>query len=294
MTIPEVLDELGVEYRRQGESPHVTAGWVGTCCPYCGGGDGNYGLGFPIDGFASNCWKCGSHPVVEAICQLTGGKVRPPDVISLLGPRARHAPRPKSAGTLKVPAGVGPLLPAHEKYLRGRGLNPSEIVRLWGVGGIGPHGGKLSWRLYAPITSHGEVVSWTTRSIADNPKNRYLSASPSEESAHHKDILYGADLTRDSVVVVEGPADCWAVGPGAVATLGVGYTPAQVFALSKFPRKTVCMDSDGEAQRRGRALARVLECFPGSPVNVVTLASGKDAAECSEGEIKELRKRFLE
>jgi DNA primase len=100
-------------------------------------------------------------------------------------------------------------------------------------------------------------------------------------------------LVRHAVIVCEGPIDAWTIGPGAVATCGLGYTRSQLMELSQFPVRVVCFDREPAAQKRARRLARQLQVFPGE-THVVELETGKDANECQRNEIMELRKQFLD
>jgi DNA primase len=194
------------------------------------------------------------------------------------------------AGKLKIPPGVGLLAKAHRKYLQGRGFDPDRIARLWGVQGIGI-AARYSWSLFIPIQYRGETVSWTTRSIGDKGK-RYSNAPVAEEAIPAKELLYGNDLARQCIIIVEGPADAWAIGPGAVATMGLNYTPAQLNKMIKYPVRVVCFDSETQAQWRANRLADELARYSGE-THRVKLETGKDAAEADSDEIAELRKRFL-
>jgi hypothetical protein len=230
-------------------------------------------------------------PLVDALAEASGAphaKVRALLTGLLRDARVRDE-RPR--GKLVIPKGVGPMLPAHRNYLKGRGLDPDAVARLWGVQGIGM-APRLAWRLWIPIHRHGKTVSWTTRALYDS-KLRYLNAKPDEEALPAKSLLYGADLARHAVAVQEGPLDAWAVGPGAVATLGVGHTKEQVLEMAKFPVRVIVFDAEPEAQRRARRLAADLSCFPGVTHNV-TWESGKDASRCDPAEVAEFRRRFLE
>ena len=102
--------------------------------------------------------------------------------------------------------------------------------------------------MFIPFHYQGEVVSWLTRSIGDKGQ-RYISASEGEESMDHKGLLYGANHCGHACVVVEGPLDAWAIGPGAVALCGTGYSRAQLLRISKFPVRVICLDRGIEAQR---------------------------------------------
>jgi hypothetical protein len=196
-----------------------------------------------------------------------------------------------SRGIFTPPAGLGPLLPAHLRYLEGRGYEPAALVRLWGLGGLGlcP---RYAWRLFVPVTFRGRDVSWTTRAIVDGPGVvRYLSAPADCESVPAKHLVYGFDYVRHAAVIVEGPADVWRVGPGAVATLGLAYTPHQLKQLATVPVRVVAFDKGTDAQMKARQLCRQLAAFPGKTLRVEL--SGKDPGESPESEIAELRAAFL-
>jgi DNA primase len=177
------------------------------------------------------------------------------------------------------------------RYLSKRGFDYKEIQWLWQIKGIGIAERKLMWRLFIPVLHNNEVVSWTTRSIRDNTKYKYISAGPEQELLPHKNILYGSDYARHTVIIVEGPLDVWRIGPGAVATFGTAFTKQQVLALLKYPRRVVCYDNEKEAQDQALKLCDALGVFGGETLNV-TLES-KDPDEAKPKEIKRLRK-FLE
>jgi hypothetical protein len=239
------------------------------------------------------CWYCGRHRPAETLSLLSGRDVR--ECIDLLGDteRRRKALERIARGRVKPPPDVGPLQSAHRDYLASRGFDPDEIAAVWGVRGIGLGGGRLAWHLFIPITVGGETLSWTTRSINPKQSRRYHGAAPDEEAWPAKKLLYGEDLAAHAVAVVEGPASAWAFGPGAVATLGTGYTPTQVARVARFPVRVVCFDAEPAAQRRADALCRQLECFPGSTKRAV-LETGKDPAEARSSEVRRLRETVLQ
>jgi hypothetical protein len=137
----------------------------------------------------------------------------------------------------------------------------------------------------------GAQVSWTTRAIGDRVEQRYISASAEEESVNIKHCVYGRDLCHHSVVIVEGPADAWAVGPGAGALFGTAFSQAQVNSLIDIPHRIVCFDSSPDAQARAEELAHQLSCFPGVTENAILDA--KDPGCASAKEIALLRKIAL-
>jgi hypothetical protein len=289
MNYTELLQQLGIRFVSEGHH-HCRPGWVQMDCPNCGHSSGKYHLGFNKGRGYFNCWVCGPKPTVETLCILSGQSAS--YIIGLLREAlpTREAKPLRPKGQLKVPKGVSPLGKPHRKYLRSRGFDPDEIATIWGVQGIGISA-RLSWRLFIPIQYRYETVSWTTRAIGD-VETRYISAAPEEESVYHKHLLYGADMAGHGIVVTEGPTDAWAIGPGAVATLGLGYTLEQLELIKAYPVRAVCFDNSPDAQRRARKLTDRLSLFLGE--TYLVNMSGKDPATSPKREVRELRRRFLD
>jgi hypothetical protein len=284
MTIQEILNEYRIDFLESGHH-HCRAGWLQIRdCPFCN--SDNYTLGWNIAANYSSCWRCGHHHADKLLAALEIGRER---VLELLASVDTGLPRERERSriSLKIPPGIGPLLPAHRDYLRERGFNPAYIVWRWAVQGIGVSA-RLGWRLYIPIFKQGKQVSWTTRAIGSHAQPRYLSASADEESFNHRRLIYGMDFCRTSIVAVEGPIDAWRIGPGAGALFGITFLPAQVLLLAKFPRRYICLDSSPEAQVRARELVNQLAVFPGVTENIVLDA--KDPGEASPREIRQLRR----
>lgn len=293
MNIIEVLQELRIDYREHGTHKNVRAGWIGLQCRSCTiGKSGDFKLGVPVNGFVAVCWTCGKRRLTDTLVELSG---RPwQEVKKLLGGLERQAFRTEERrGKLVPPKGLGPLQGVHRKYLRARGFDPDELERLWGVQGIDFSGGRLAWRLFIPIQFRGETVSWTTRALAETQGPRYVNAAPEQEAVSARTLLFGDDLARHAVVCCEGPLDAMAVGCGAVATLGLRFTDAQVVRLAEFPSRIICFDAEPAAQRRAEELATRLESLPGRTF-VYRLDSGKDCAEASKQEIQSIRRQFLD
>jgi hypothetical protein len=288
MKFVDTLRELHIPYRESGHE-HCRVGWIQLDCPRCAVKD-HFRLGYNISSHYMNCWHCGRLNVVEVLAELSG---RPAKEVARL---FKDLDRPTIKRTvirrnLKLPKGLKPLSERHSQYLQNRGYDPLKIVRLWGVLGIETVPLRLAWRLFIPIHLEGDVVSWTTRSIAHDAHVRYLSASMEEESVPHKELLYGADYARASIVVVEGPLDVWSIGPGAVATCGVGYSQKQLLRMVDYPVRTVCFDNEPKAQQRARRLADALSMYPGVTYNVTLDA--KDPGSATPQEIRQLRRTCL-
>ena len=282
MEIKDLLNELGVRYVE--EHRNVRHGWIGLDCPWCGT-IGKYHLGISLEDKFASCWQCGYHSLPAVLVELSslsyGEAKRRVGQVRGVGPQER--PR---TGSLRLPEGLGPLGAPHIAYLRSRGVD-ARIERFWGLRGIGL-ASRLAWRIFIPVVDRGETVTWTTRSIGDGG---YVSARPDEEKVPIKHCLYGIDHMRHAAVVVEGPADAWRIGPGAVATFGINYTQEQVRRLAEIPIRAVCFDREPGAQRQARKLCRTLEAYPGRTERVELDAD--DPGSASEEEVSALRERFF-
>lgn len=268
---------------------HGRGGWLNFDCAWCGQGTGKFHMGVNLAGAYVNCWKCGPHRLVDTLVELGIPRKEAWDAYKVVKPaQGRH--QPVQRGSLSLPRSE-PLRTPHRRYLSRRGFVSDEIVRLWSVSGIRFTPG-LEWRLLIPIYHRGEVVSWTTRATAKGAKQRYISASPKQESMNHKHLLYGEDYCRHAIIVHEGPLDVWATGPGAVATCGTSWSQAQVKRIAEYPVRVVCYDTTSDAQNRAKALCDLLDVYPGNTYNVV-LESGEDAADADPAELNQLRDQFL-
>lgn len=299
MTFQEILDNHGVSYLTEGHH-HCRPGWVQFDCPFCGRGSNAYHMGYSLEGNYVSCWRCRGHGLVATVMELCDIDYR--SAKSLLGgisegfPAARKIER---RGTLVMPKGLGPLLAPHCKYLRDeRSLDPAILAKFWrlqGLNAIGrvkpPDRGliALAWRIFIPYIEQGEVVSWTTRTISPMVTQRYIAAPANCEAVDHKTLLFGEHLTsRHAVVAVEGEFDAMKVGPGCVAVGGTAFKMAQVNRLSRYLKRTVCFDSENDAQKRAVELVDLLSAFPGETINVCLDA--KDPGAASDKELQQLRR----
>lgn len=286
VNIIEVLDELGIEHRRNGESKDVRSGRVGIRCPWCGRGE--YSLA--VTPFVS-CWRCGKHRLGDSLAEASGRSLH--EVLRLLGNVVSEREEVEDKrGKLRLPKGLAPMGKVHRRYLSSRGFDPDEIEDVWHVQGIGI-AERLAFRLFIPVRNRtGKLVSWTTRSLNEDKYNRYVTASPDEEIENPKTLLYGEHLAGHGIVIVEGPTDAWRIGPGAVATLGVSWTEAQFACILRHPVRAVLYDSEPEAQRQAQRLCDRLSVHEGVTVRL-ELETAKDPGSADQAEIDEIRRRFL-
>jgi hypothetical protein len=288
MTIRDVLVELRIPFVDPGGHSHVTSNFFGVDCIHCSPNSGKYKLGIAVNGRGAHCWTCGRMNITEVLSTLSNRPYR--EISRLLtgvGLDLTRAVRTPPSGILVKPRGIGPLLGPHRRYLERRGFDPDWISEHYGVQGIGL-AANLAWSIYIPIHQNKREVSWTTRGLTAAGR-RYWAASPEEEVVSRRNLLYGADYARHGVIVVEGVFDAMRIGDGAVATFGSGYSQAQVALIASYPRRIIVLDNEPDAKLQAIRLANNLESLPGRTLRV-GLTTGKDPAEASEGEIRELRK----
>lgn len=293
MTPAELIRELRVT-TAPADHHHSRPGWIQMDCPYCTPDSRRYRLGFNLRAGFFSCWMCKTLPLVPTLARLTGREYG--ELKRLTGgmDRDRGIPLTRDVirGELKLPTGRGKLRSVHRKFLKERGYDPDHIAEEWGVQGISELGGRYSWRLFIPVLLGRQIVSWTTRAVVEGggaDHRRYDAAPEDSESYPAKRLLYGEEKCGHSVLVVEGPLDVWAVGAGAVCTMGAAVSTAQIARLAKFPVRYICMDAEPDAQRVAKKLEHALDVFEGETHNVV-LETGKDASRCSPKELRKLRK----
>lgn len=289
MRFEDLLNELGIDFRRSGHE-HCRPGWVQLDCPFCSKGWQHYRLGYNLAKRFCHCWCCGFHPTAQVLAEHTGQDVS--RFYRALGEvDTIRFTEERTQGKLELPRGVCSLKEPHKEYLRSRSYDPDDLAKRWNIQGT-DFDSPLPWRIFIPIVYRGEVVSWSTRRLHDDDKQRYQAAELRQEKVHRSELLYGEDYcTKHTIIVVEGFFDVWRIGEGAVATMTTSYTRAQLRRMSKYPRRVVCFDSEKAAQARASKLLDDLQAFPGETYGVKLWA--KDPSAADPKEITELRERFL-
>ena len=290
MTFEEILQDNNIATAGD-DHHHARQGWIQFDCPWCGQDTGKFHMGYNEQGKFVNCWRCGSHSLVDTLIKLTGLHYRHIKMILEDIDDGIHIKIEKTKGNYKPPNNVGVLGKAHKNYLIGRKFDWETLERLWDLQGIGISA-SLGWRLFIPVHHHGKPVSWTTRSISDTVTAKYINAKPEEEDVPLKSLLYGEEYVRHAIVICEGPSDVWRIGPGAVATMGIGYTQAQMLRMIQYPIRAVCFDNDLRAQERAKKLTDDLSAFPGETLNI--LIDEADPGVASPSTVKKIRDMFLE
>lgn len=131
MTFKEILSEYNIPTGPAGHY-HVREGWIQIDCPYCSLDTQGWYMGYSIEGNFVNCWRCGSHRLINTVIELTKLSYR--EVEKLLDKlESQHFEKKKPLGKLVIPTGIKKLQPAHIRYLQGRGFDYKEIERVWKI-----------------------------------------------------------------------------------------------------------------------------------------------------------------
>jgi len=274
---------------------HYRPGWIQIACPFCTGNPG-FHLGFNTAKGYFNCWRCGWKSVADVVQKLSNCSIYEVEQIVKsyqirpgIGVAKDDSKQKAKAPSCKLPMGTNPMSPRHKKYLAGRGYDPDELSEVWGLLGTGPVG-PYCHRVVAPVLLDGKLVSYQCRDITGKSAIPYKACSIDQEVVHHKEILYGEDMVyADSIVIVEGIADAWKLGPGAVSTFGIGFTTPQVLRIKRYQYRFILYDNDPkrEGQVAAKKLANILMGFDGT-TEIVNLKNVKDPGELDKMDAKQL------
>ena len=283
---------------------HFRPGWINTHCPFCSGSQ-DYHLGYSLEGHYFYCWRCGWKSQEYALSGVLGisfGKAK-----ALIGSyKVRQTSPDRAESTISdrpistyLPKGTKPLTASHKVYLKSRGFDPQELVEMWGLKAT-DHTAENSWkwRIVIPIYFEQEMVSYITRTIGNRP-DKYRACPKSLEKIQHKKILYGWDgpiggthVVGPTVIVVEGPADVWRIGPGALAVFGDQPSSEQISLLKRFNRLFIMFDGDDAGRNAGEKLAWRMSGM-GVDTTQIILPDKKDPGELDKNEVLKIRERVF-
>lgn len=277
--------------------PNTSPGWVQIKCPHCR--DKTNHCGINVASMHVNCWKCGHHFLDNTISELLGiTKKESKELINIYIKSARYhlqkEEKLKPVTSITLPEGTGDLTKLHRDYLLSRNFSPKKIKKIFGIKGTS-HLGDYAFRIIAPITYNGRLVSYQGRDVTGRSSIRYKACEKSNEIIHHKHMLYAIDHAKElsrTVVVVEGITDVWRLGPGAVCTFGTSWKQAQLLLLFKhFDNIFIIFDPEEPAQEKAHALAWGLSSL-GKTVEIIT-GLDTDPGDMSEEEAEKLMTNFL-
>lgn len=266
MDIIRLYRDYGVDHKAEGHK-HTRPGWVNTECPFCTGNPGMH-LGWNLKEEYFFCWRCGWHAPIATLSELL--KLEPRTIIPILKQyelnRTVYNQSKIEKKTFKFPSSLSHLKTSHKKYLKGRGFDPDKLEVEWMLQGTSPVSrlDNLSYkfRILIPFYWNGEVVSFDSRDITENQKEKYLACPAYYETIGHKEILYGDQEQWDPQlgICVEGPTDVWRLGKMAFATSGIQYKREQIRIMSNtFKRIAVVYDDDPQAQVQAKKLVAELK-----------------------------------
>lgn len=233
-------------------------GWINVSCPFCGRLD-KYFLGFEEDTGRLSCWQCGWKRTIDVVAKLANvSKGKAWHLVSQYSGfiLKRKKKNKQCAEYCKLPPHQ-PLSSKHYKHLASRGISKEMLEPYQPVAAepVGPY----KHRIIFPIYFHGTLVSyqgydWTRRS-----KMKYKACPLVGEVVPHQEIFFGLDLVpSNKVVVVEGVMDAIKLGPGAICCFGISWTKEQANLLKQFEEVFIMFDSEVEAQRQARRLAKAI------------------------------------
>lgn len=295
------LEDNDVYFRLSGKN--VGRGWVGFQCPFCEG-SGEHG-GVHLGHKYFSCWQCAESAqppkLIKQILNCSWAKAyevlnKYSDRETAMSSWATPKVKGNSLRPVHLPALTGPLTGPGGHYLSSRGFNPESIEAKYGVKESGPLG-DYKFRLIIPIYFNKELVSFTSRDYTGKGEPKYKAQPIDEAMIPSKNCLYNIDTVKDDLIIVEGPADVWRMGDGAVALFGTSCSLAQQEILfrwwthttkkSKRKKKAIIL-LDPETSVATDKLYYTLASFIRN-IKIVDL-SGKDPADLTQQEAMNLKK----
>jgi len=265
MNVLKVLDHFAISYIS--DHPKVCQGAVGICCPLCG--ETNFKRGIFLDNGISSCWKCGNSMTLyrllhtlkgisyDEFCEVANIPKYTESVKSDLNTIfAKNKPVKKEKKIFSFynymkyfkKDYTSPII---NNFLKERNFSLDFLFRYDCYYAIA---GDYQQRLIIPIyRGMDEVVSFAAYDFTHTSKSKYLF--PKDSNIH--DYLYSAGrpaYDNDTIVLVEGVFDAWAVGlyKPAYALFGKTIHQAQVNFLINTTKLTnrilILLDGDATLQ----------------------------------------------
>jgi DNA primase len=302
--IVSFLEDNDIYHRSSGKN--VGKNYVGFRCPFCEGDGEHGGVSLIHKGFS--CWQCAesaSPPkLIKQILNCSWAKAY--EILRKYSNREAamsswaNIPTVKgrSSRPVHLPALTGPLTGPGGHYLSSRGFNPEAIEAKYGVKESGPLG-DYKFRLIIPIYFKKELVSFTSRDYTGKGEPKYKAQPVDEAMIPANDCLYNIDTVKDDLLIVEGPADVWRMGDGAVALFGLSCSVSQQEMLFRWwmhvlkvkkrrHKKRVVMLLDPKTKRAADKIYYALTSFI-RDIKIIEL-EGKDPAELTQQEAMNLKK----
>ena len=281
------LDEREIHYDTEGRN--VTAGWANTACPFCG--DKSNHLGINLTSKNISCWKCATKDnIFKLIMEYEDCSFGKALAIARTYQNylKEHVQRETVyAEKFIVPTGVTDKpTKNHIDYLKNRDFNPNHIINTFGLLFGGPIG-TYKHRIIIPYFLNKKIVTFSARSIAKEPKVKYLLYPFEKSILDPKRTIYNIDSVQNTIMIVEGPTDAWRLGAGAGATSGVQFTSYQLAMLQQKQIKNGFLIFDGEAQEEAHKMASQLNFM--DHVEVIDIGED-DPGSMTDRDVLDLKK----
>ena len=274
---------------------NVTKGWINIQCPFCD--DTHNHLGINKTRTAFSCWRCPEQGWIgklvgeleqcdyEQSIQLLKDYSHDTENVSTVKYQIKHS----FTGKVLPMSASKEFLPVHLNCLKQRRYDPKYLIKKYDLYACGMASHEVQYRIIIPVKLNNRIVSFVGMDATGKHKIKYMQSLIEESIIPSKNTLYNIDSVIDIMVIVEGIADVWRLGDGAIATFGVGYSQSQLDMIVSHPAKRIFVMFDGEkeAQKIAENLSKSVSVF-NKYVEIIKLNQG-DPDDLSEQDIYHLR-----
>jgi hypothetical protein len=296
MSLEQLYIDYNIPFAEEGDR-HYRKDWLNTSCPLCTGNPGQH-LGYNLRGNYYVCHRCGGHGTIFILAKLLNVNsekakqlAKEYSIKRFTNKKGKEAEPTINIHPFKFPTGMMKMNKRANEYLQGRGFDYKLLKKEFNLSCTGPIGVldnyPYQFRIIAPITWEGSIVSFQSRDYTGKQEKRYLACPKARETIHHKHILYINPKMKNEVgLCVEGITDVWRFVDKAFGTFGIKYTPEQVRVIGKLYKKIfTAFDPEPQAQKEAKKLKAELN-FRGVEVENILL-------DTDPGEMKQSEANYL-
>lgn len=281
--------------------------WTNVYCPYCGDSYNHYQLGFSDKDEFCSCWKCGWHPLDEALSLIL--RISKKEVNKLLSQYRIQSTSKNNKIVIKKKLELPNIgfTDQEYSYLIKRHFNPRKLQKEFKVNGGGLVG-RWAYRIIVPFYFKNTLISWTGRSILSKETceeceiPRYYNLSVEESALNPKEYWFNSDnATNDSVILVEGPMDALRLEKDCVSGWGSTITEKQkLYLLKNYKKVYVLFDNDNldgkdTGEKKSEKLIKELSSLGLEVENIghfLRQFNKKDPAELSYDEVRQIKEKI--
>ena len=242
-------------------------------------------MGINFSSNIANCFRCGTHNLVDMIIDLEGF-TQYSELYQLLNngnyddlhlkesktPLAKPKPLLLPQGFRNIQDGNSQLSDTMRSYLRRRGFSIDEAAKL-GIG-YGTQDQYFGY-LIIPYTYHGKLIYFNARRvIGTGPK--YRNPDKDTTGLGKEFIIFNQDALEmyNSVYICEGAFNALTIGKRGIALMGKSISTYQLNTLLKSQVKRFILLLDPDALKQSISLALKLVNY--KMVKVIQLPNNKD------------------